>query len=213
MSTVELGNEGRTALSSPRAGAVTRTSRASAGLAAGLFAAIAYAAFAHGAVTSAAEPRLQVGVAALAAFAGAALIWNRTLRFSAPRAAYAGIAALLGFAAWSAVSIAVLCYVIVVCLAVTLGASAERPVDAMASGYLAIAAAVTCYALGQKLCPGLHAPGVFNLNQTAQVPRLRLLGRPRPARIRSARSRSVPSSLRRRFHVCYMSRAHGIDRV
>jgi hypothetical protein len=149
------------------------------------------------------------------------------LRFSAPRAAYAGIAALLGFAAWSAVSIAwsaapdrgwiefnrVLCYVIVVCLAVTLGASAERPVDAMASGYLAIAAAVTCYALGQKLCPGLHAPGVFNLNQTAQVPRLRLLGRPRPARIRSARSRSVPSSLRRRFHVCYMSRAHGIDRV
>jgi hypothetical protein len=106
MSTVELGNEGRTALSSPRAGAVTRTSRASAGLAAGLSAAIAYAAFAHGAVTSAVEPRLQVGVAALAAFAGAALIWNRTLRFSAPRAAYAGIAALLGFAAWSAVSIA-----------------------------------------------------------------------------------------------------------
>jgi O-Antigen ligase len=186
MSTVELANEGPSALHAPRGRVAAEGSRTSAWLGAGLFLAIAYAAFAHGAVTSPTEPRLQVAVVALAAFAGAALIWSGTLRFRAPRLAYAGIVALLVFAVWSGLSIAwsaapdrswlefnrVLCYVIVVCLAVAFGASAAEPIEATARGFLVIAGAVTCYALGQKLLPGLRAPGLFNLNQTGQVPRL-----------------------------------------
>ena len=55
---------------------------------------------------------------------------------------------------------------------VAFGASAARPIDTLAGGFLAIAGAVTCYALGQKLFPGLHEQGLFNLNQTGEVPRL-----------------------------------------
>src|SRR5260370_23167568 len=34
------------------------------------------------------------------------------------------------------------------------------------------ATAVPAYALGQKLFPGPHVPGLFNLNQTGPLPRL-----------------------------------------
>src|SRR5581483_11435927 len=48
-----------------------------------------------------------------------------------------------------------------------------RSVQTIGRGFLAIAVAVTLYALGQKVLPGVHLSGVFGLNQAGAVPRLR----------------------------------------
>src|SRR5581483_1805460 len=48
-----------------------------------------------------------------------------------------------------------------------------RSVQTIGRGFLAIAVAVTLYALGQKVLPGVHLSGVFGLNQTGAFPRLR----------------------------------------
>ena len=42
----------------------------------------------------------------------------------------------------------------------------------VAGGLLLVCLAVTAYALGQKLVPGLHLAGVFTLDQTGLLPRL-----------------------------------------
>lgn len=155
-------------------------------LAGALLAALLYAAFAHGAAGSPAELRLQVAIAALAAIAGAGLLWSGTLRFSAPALALTGVGLLASFALWSGVTLLwsvapdqtwielnrVLTYVIVLCLAIALGASHRLAVTLISKGFLVLAMAVTIYALGQELAPGLHVTGLFDLNQTGQVPRL-----------------------------------------
>lgn len=172
---------GRVSAARSRAG-----SRAPAALAVALLLLVLYAAFSHGGASRAAGARIQVAIAVVATLAGVAGLWYGTLRFSAPPLAFAGLALLTGFAAWSGVTVLwsvapeqtwlelnrALLYVVVLCLAIALGASDRRAPEWITKGFLAAALAVTAYALGQKLFPGLHVSGVFNLNQTGPLPRL-----------------------------------------
>jgi O-Antigen ligase len=184
MSTVPLAPPG----SRPGGVIVTRprTARAPVALAGALLAIMLYAAFAHGAVSTSTDARIQVAVAVVAVIAGAVGLWSGALSFSAPRLAIAGVCLLAAFAAWSGVTVLwsvapdqtwielnrAITYVIVLCLAIALGASDPRAVRWIAYGFLGVALAVTAYALGQKLLPGLHVSGVFTLNQNGPLPRL-----------------------------------------
>ena len=147
---------------------------------------VLYAAFDHGAVALSVDARLEVGVAVIALFAASAWLVSGTIRVSASRAAVAGAALLAVFACWCGVTVVwsvapdqtwielnrAIAYVLVLCVGIAVGASDRRTVPLLAKGFVAIALAVTVYALGQKLFPGLHLGGVFNLNQTGQIPRL-----------------------------------------
>jgi hypothetical protein len=159
---------------------------APAALAAGLLVLATYAAFAHGAISTPAEPRLQVAVAVLTAAAAVGCVWLGSLRFAAPRPAVAGLALLAGFAAWSGLTLAwsvapdltwiefnrQLTYVLVVGLGIVLGASSRKAVPIVLGGFLALTLLVTVYALGQKLLPGVHVAGLINLDQTTNFARL-----------------------------------------
>jgi hypothetical protein len=176
------GGQGGAALGA-RAGAGVRFPLA---ITAALLVVILYAAFEHGAVTLPAEARLQVAIAALAAAAGGAWLWTGTLRLAAPRIALIGTALLAAFACWSGITLfwsvapdqtwielnRAITYVIVLCLAIALGASYAGAIRQAAKGFLLVALAVTAYGFGQKLFPGLHVSGVFDLNQTGPLPRL-----------------------------------------
>jgi hypothetical protein len=155
-------------------------------VAAALLALILYAVFDHGAVALPVEARIQVVVAAVAAVAGAGWLWTGTIRLAAPRLAIAGGVLLTAFAVWSGVTVLwsvapdqtwielnrALAYVIVLCLGTAVGASHPRAVDLIARWFLWIVFAVTLYAIGQKLIPGVHVGGLFSLNQTGPLPRL-----------------------------------------
>ncbi len=52
------------------------------------------------------------------------------------------------------------------------GATQPRAPTLLCRGFLLLAAVVAVYALGQKLVPGLHVSGAFDLNQTGVIPRL-----------------------------------------
>jgi hypothetical protein len=186
MSTVPLAHAAAHPPSTSVPAVAAARARAPGLLAFALLGLIAYGAFSHGAVGSAAEARLQVVVAVVAAIAAGALLWTRTLRLAASPSAYAGIALLAMFGVWSGISLTwsvapdqtwlelnrLITYVIVLGLALALGASLSRPLEVMASGFLVVALVVTVYALGQKLLPGLHIGGLFDLNQTGPLPRL-----------------------------------------
>src|ERR1700736_3840079 len=75
-------------------------SRAATTLLVALALLLLYAAFAHGDVGLPTEARVQVAIAALAAVAAAAWLWSGSLRFWAPKLAYAGIASLAAFVLW-----------------------------------------------------------------------------------------------------------------
>lgn len=186
MSTVELAP--RRALAKPRTSDAIKgkSSLAATVLISALVLLVLYAAFDHGAGGVAAGARLQVAVAAIATVAAAAAIWAGTLRLIAPPLAAAGVGLLALFALWSGLSLAwsvapdqtwselnrALTYVVVLILALLAGASHPRALRLAASGLLLVVLAVTVYAIGQKLVPGLHIPGLFDLNQTQLVPRL-----------------------------------------
>jgi O-Antigen ligase/Tetratricopeptide repeat len=160
--------------------------RAPAALAIALLALVLYAAFSHGAGSLTTGARIEVALAVVAVLAGIAGLWFGTLRLAAPRLALSGIALLTAFAAWSGVTVLwsvapdqtwvelnrALTYVIVLCLAIALGASDTRAREWVVRGFVGVALAVTAYALTQKLIPGLHVTGLFNLNQTGPLPRL-----------------------------------------
>lgn len=162
------------------------SSRAGAVLIGLLTALLLYAAFEHGAVSVAAQARLQVAVAIIATFVAAAGLWSGTLRFAAPPLALAGLALLVAFAAWSGLTLLwsvapdqtwtevnrALTYALVLVAAIAAGASHERSRELVAAGALTAVLVVTLYALGQKLFPGIHIAGIFSLNQTQLVPRL-----------------------------------------
>jgi hypothetical protein len=147
---------------------------------------VLYAAFDHGAVALPVDARLQIVIAVIAAIGAAGWLAAGTIRLSAPRIAFGGVALLAAFALWSGVTLIwsvspdqtwielnrAVTYVIVVCLGIAIGASHARAVELSAKGFLAVALAVTAYALGQKLFPGLRVTGVFDLNQTGALPRL-----------------------------------------
>lgn len=188
MSTVDLPDGGidrpAPSLEARPAAAVSHSS-APIALAAALLLVVLYAAFEHGAVQQSAAARIQVAVAAITACA-AAWVWTGTVRVVAPRLALTGLALLSAFAVWSGITLAWsvapdqtwlelnrgLGYLLVLAVAVAVGASIPRSIEFVAKGYLLVALAVTAYALGQKLVPGLHVSGVFDLNQTGPLPRL-----------------------------------------
>ncbi|MBV9472939.1 MAG: O-antigen ligase family protein [Solirubrobacterales bacterium] len=145
-----------------------------------------YAVYAHGAVASSNEERLQVAVAALAVLAVGPWLWSGALRFSAPALAWAGLLTLAVFAAWSGASVIwsvapdqtwleldrIVTYLLVLSLAIAVGASHPRMLELVATGLLALVATVTLYALGQKLVPGVHIGRLVSFNQAGPLPRL-----------------------------------------
>jgi hypothetical protein len=145
-----------------------------------------YAAYDHGAAGLNAGARLQTVAAALAALAAAGVLWTGSLRIAAPRRAVLAIALLAGFALWSAVTLAwsvspdatwtefnrVLTYLLVLGVAVAVGASHTEAIALVARGFLLVALAVAVYGLGQKLVPGLHIGGLIDLNRTGAFARL-----------------------------------------
>ena len=149
---------------------------------------VLYAAFAHGGVTLATGTRIELAVAGVAALAGAAWLWRGAFHPVRPRLAMAGVLLLVAFAGWNGVTVLwsiapdqswivlnrVISYVTVLSVALLLGASDHRALDVAVTGFLAVAMVVTAYAVGQKLLPGLHIAGLFNLNQTGPLPRLQL---------------------------------------
>ena len=164
-----------------------RAAATPAGLAAiGLGAAVAFAAFADGAIALPNEARLQVGVAALALALGALLFAPR-MRVSAPASGWVGLGLLAAFTVWTGITMAwsiapdgtwaelnrALAYTLVAAIALAVGSSLPRALERAAIGYLAIATAVALYALGGKAVPGFHIGGLIDLNHTAFFSRLR----------------------------------------
>ncbi len=171
----------------PLEGVPRRADRGPVALGAALGAAVLYAMFAEGAIGIPQESALQVGVAAIALATLAGLLFGRGLRFSPAPLALAGLALLAGFALWSGLSIAwsiapdeswlelnrALAYALVAALALVLGSSLPRAAERVALGYLAIATVVALYALGGKLFPWLHIPGILDLDHADRFSRLR----------------------------------------
>jgi hypothetical protein len=167
-------------------GSDTALTRAPGALIVGLLLVVLYAAFAHGANTDPAEARVQIGLSALAAIAGAAWLWSGAIRVGARARALAGAGLLAAFAVWNGISLLwsvapnqtwlelnrEISYVLVLVLAIGAGASQRRPLQTVATGYLVVAFLVTLYALGQKIAPGLQIAGLIDLNQTATFARL-----------------------------------------
>jgi hypothetical protein len=189
MATTELASTG--APLSSRAGVRARGQARVGGslpllIGAALLVAILYAAFGHGAVTRSTDTRVELVVAGLSAVAALGWLWVGALRLSAPRTAMLGAGLLAAYACWSGLSVIwsvapdaswievnrVATYALVVALGIAIGASHRRGVELVAKGFVVAALAVTIYALGQKVVPGLHVAGVFDLNQTGPLPRL-----------------------------------------
>ncbi|HEX3689380.1 MAG TPA: O-antigen ligase family protein [Solirubrobacteraceae bacterium] len=156
-----------------------------AALALALLAACLYAAFAHGAVASGPQERVQLGLAVIAL--AAALAWGRRgLSLRAPRRVWMALGVLAAFAFWSGVTVLwsvapdrtwaecnrVMAYTLVLALAIVLGASHRRSAARVADGLVVVSLAVAVAALAQKLVPGVHVSGLFSLDQTGTLPRL-----------------------------------------
>jgi hypothetical protein len=152
----------------------------------GLGAALAYAAFADGAIALPMEARLQVGVAVLGMLALGALLFAPGVRVSADGLGWGGLVLLLAFAVFTGASLAwsiapdgtwgelnrALAYLLVACVALLVGSSLARPLERAALGFLVIAAVVALYALAGKAIPGVHI-GPLDFNHTAFFSRLR----------------------------------------
>jgi O-antigen ligase/polysaccharide polymerase Wzy-like membrane protein len=150
-----------------------------------LMATVLYAAFDHGSVSLAASARVEVALAVITAAATVGLAVG-ALHFRASGSALLGLGLLAGFACWSGITVLWsvapdqtwvelnrgLAYVLVVGLAIALGATHPRAPALLARGFFAVAVIVSAYALGQKLVPGLHLAGIVDLNQTGSIPRL-----------------------------------------
>jgi hypothetical protein len=182
MSTLELAP--RRAVEQPQTR--SESSFAPTALIGALIVLLLYAAFDHGAGGVAAAARIQVALAAVGTAVAAAAIWSGTLRVATPALAVAGAGLLALFAIWSGLSLGWsvapnqtwselnrdLTYIVVLVLAMIAGASHPRALRLVSSGTLIVVVAVTVYAIGQKLVPGFHIRGLFDLNQTQLVPRL-----------------------------------------
>src|SRR5258706_13456413 len=153
----------------------------------GLLATALYAAFARGAIDIPDETRLQVLLSALALGAAAAWLAPASLRARAPASAWWGLALLFAFGAWSALSLIwrvapaqtwgelnrALEYALVVALALAVGSTGQRALNRFTFGWLLVASLVALYAIGGKVAPSLHVAGLFDLNHTAVLSRLR----------------------------------------
>ncbi|HEV2753499.1 MAG TPA: hypothetical protein VGV36_06650, partial [Solirubrobacteraceae bacterium] len=180
---------GRLAQSSPAAPAPgsPRAERPGRLLAFALIAALLYAAFADGAVAVADAVWVEVGLALIALAGAGAWLFGTGVHLRAPRAAWAGVALLLSYAVWTAITLLWsvspdrtwdelnrgLAYVLVVVLAIAVGSSDSRGIERLALGWLAVAGAVALYALGGKVLPGIAIPGLCDLDHTREFSRLR----------------------------------------
>ncbi len=147
---------------------------------------ILYAAFDHGAVAQPSGARIEVAVALIAAIAAVAGLCLDALRLPRSRAALGALGLLSLFAAWCGVTLLwsvapdqtwiefnrAFAYALVVGLGMALGPGRRQVRTLLADGFFVVALLVALYGLGQKLVPGLHVSGVFNLNQTGSIPRL-----------------------------------------
>lgn len=146
-----------------------------------------YAAFAHGSTSVQDQARIQVAVAIVAVLAAGVWLWHGALPLSAPRLAWVGAALVALFVLWTGLTLAwsvsgddtwhelnrTLTYALVLLLAIAAASWWRRAAEWLAVGYLAAALLVALYAVGGKLVPGLHIPGVIDLNHTFLIPRLR----------------------------------------
>jgi hypothetical protein len=161
--------------------------RARTALLAAVVAALLYAAFAAGAARMPGEALFEVAVAVLALVAAVGALLGGTAGRRVPRAAWWGVLLLALFSAWSALTLAwsinpdrtweefnrALSYTLVAGLGVLIGATVERAVERFAALWLIGVSLVALYALGGKVAPGLHVDGLFDLDQTNVVARLR----------------------------------------
>ncbi|HWH10422.1 MAG TPA: O-antigen ligase family protein [Solirubrobacteraceae bacterium] len=153
----------------------------------GLILACAYAAFAQGATALPQETRLQVLVAGLTLAGAIAWLGGGSDRPRASRAALIGVALLAAFAGWCGLSLLwsvspadtwielnrSIDYALVAALALAAASRVTAPAELAARGLLAVCLAGALYALGGKVVPWVHIPGLFDLNQTAIFSRLR----------------------------------------
>jgi hypothetical protein len=144
------------------------------------------AVFDHGAVDEAASARIEVAAALITLLGAAIGLWSGALRIRSSRTGVVALCLLLAFCVWSAIGLAwsvapdrtwlefnrTVMYLLCLGLAVACGASWRRAPDALASGLIAVGAAVCGYAIGQKLVPGVHIGSILNLDQTGAIPRL-----------------------------------------
>ena len=170
----------------PAAHARASFGRAPLALGAALAAAVAYAAFASGAISLPQSVRLEVGVAVITALT-IILVAAGKLRFAAFSPAIRGTALLVAFTLWMGLSIdwstapdlgweelnRTIAYVLVLALGITLAASMRRGLTVVALGFLVIAGVIALYALGGKAFPSLSPLGIFDLNHTQTFARLR----------------------------------------
>lgn len=167
--------------------AAVATPRPAAALGIALAVVALYAAFASGSIGVTEESRLQVVVATLAFTTLAGLLYGRGLRADVPAAAKWGVALLVGFAAWAALSIVwsvapddswqvanrSLAFALLVALGITLGSSLPRAAERAAVALLGVITLIALYALGGKLFPWVHVGGLIDLNHTDRFSRLR----------------------------------------
>ena len=146
----------------------------------GLAAVVALAAFGSGATDPPAAGRVEIALALLGLLGLSAVLWDARVRAAAPPAAWAGVALLALFAAWSALSLdwsiapdetwleanRALSYALAAALAIVLGASLRRAPERVSRGHLIVAVAVAVYALCGKAFPWL-------IDHTADFSRLR----------------------------------------
>jgi O-Antigen ligase len=179
----------RSAPPAPLADAVPTPAKSVAGprLLVGLILACAYAAFAQGATSLPQETRLQVLVAGLTLAGLVAWLGTHSHRPLASGTALVGVGLLGAFAVWCGLSVLwsvspadtwievnrSIDYALVAALALAAASRVTAPAELAARGVLAVAVAVALYALGGKVIPWVHVPGVFDLNQTAIFSRLR----------------------------------------
>jgi hypothetical protein len=163
-----------------------RAPRAATLLLAALLLALAYGTFFHGAAQVPDENRLQVALAVVAVLACGTWLFYGGLRMDASRWGWVGVALLVGFVAWCAISLAwsvapdrtwtefnrATAYAIVVVLGLCLGASHPRALERLAVGWLVIAVGVALWAVGGKVAPWI-AVGPIDLNHTSGLSRLR----------------------------------------
>ena len=128
---------------------------------------VVYAAFANGSIGIPEESRLQVGGRGVALATLAGLLYGSGLRVAATPAAGWGVALLVAFAGWAALSITwsvapdeswleanrALSYALVAGLGIVLGSSLPRAAERVALVLLAIATVIAAYALAGKLFP------------------------------------------------------------
>jgi hypothetical protein len=150
-----------------------------------LLIAAGFAALAGGAIEPPEESRLEVGVSLLGLLASAAL-WAGGLRVGRAPLAWGGVALLIGFACWNALSVswslapdeswlsanAAAAYAAVAALAIVTAASTADAARRAAIGLGILGVVVALYALGGKVAPGFHL-GPLDLDPGGRFARLR----------------------------------------